>query len=369
MSADGAPLATVLAQILLPQKKEALLLRWVLGQNRHAACREWLAYVGDPDAEVASWPPGRRGVLPLMALAARDSNLPLRDRFAELLRAAAIHETFRSERWEALALEAAKLIEPRCRQALHLSGIASGQVYPRPGVRHHGLCIFAFATGDQCATARSALCEHGYTLLPRPVPGSVPGLRLRHRSGFVIFLQFGLLALPGGDRVLFERAYQTGNNWNGEAIRTTAACYGLLETLGRATYNFQRSNLDWLTDAHFLSRAMDTTAFGVFWHEADRLGLTRLAGHLIQFLQELDLESLAFSEPANSKHDGQRAESTLSFPEALMLWFSQRGPDARHGRRTLLKLAGHPFLWSVIKRAYLGDPQIRAWIRQNERPH
>jgi len=357
-------LEVLLERILLPRDSDALLLKWTLERNPKEHYERWLDNVGDPVVGATGRRQGRRNIFPMMGEALRQAGLSQPESFSNLLRAAEIHESFRSERWEALALQAAEIIAPSCGRALHVAGSSVGRRYPRQSLRHHGLCQFAFETSAARGTAVAALLRERYAMAALPVRGTVPGIRLRHETGFVVSLQVGFPALGGDNQSLFDLTYDAGTDWCGGQIRIPAVWGDLIERIGRATYDFHRYDLDWLVDCYFLCRSFGAPDVRALERAADLFGLSRLTRSVVRLLREIDPEIFQFSI------DGCQFQTCgdleLTFPEALLLWLGQRGPYGYRGRRGLLAACSHPSIWLVAARAYFARPDVRTWVEGQE---
>lgn len=347
----GDSVEDALARILFPGTTDRLLLEWLLSAGRESAFRRWIERVGDPVRAVASWPPARRNLFPLMSYTIREYGLPAPQPFVENLRAAEIHETFRCERYAGVVEDVLETVMGAAERVLYLSGLSLGPLYPRPDLRHHGECIVAAATAQEAKAVVNALCARKYELLSEPAWEFVPRVRLRHWSGLTVGVQSSFLSLPCTDGDPFGRVHAEGRVWGKHPVRVPCVGDAVLECIGRQAYDAGRYYSDWLVDVFVCLRVMTQDSIARSAAHAQSFGLSRFLRVTLDFLDRL-------SGTARSSIVASVSSEPPTLPERLML----RGDLFQYGRKRWLRSGNRISSRVILRHALWPNQDVTAWI-------
>jgi hypothetical protein len=349
----GSRIDDVFRRLILPGHKDTLLLQWLLSDDPRPAFEEWLGRVGDPSAELQSWPPGRRGLLSHLGYVVRQFDLPAPDSLTSYLRAAQIHESFRAETYRSVIDEIMRVVSKADAPALYLLGVPMDELYPRGGVRHHGICALALPSNDAAVGVARALRSAGCELQTGPTFGC--HALLRHRSELLIKVQAGF-PLPALSNQ-FDEIYADAQPWAEPHVRIPSVSDALLEILAAFACDATRRQLDWLIDTHFCYRRMSPSQRTIFRRSAEQMGLERLTDIVIGFLEAKIIQ-------AGSNCEGTASKSTsLSFAERVFLVSVLRARRLHLPLRLMTYAAAPP----LLRHAIWPGRDVAAWFSEQRR--
>jgi hypothetical protein len=283
----------------------------------------------------------------------RQFDLPAPHSLASFLRAAEIHESFRTETYRGVVGEIMRIVSRTDVPALYLLGVPMDELYPRRGVRHHGICALALPSNDAAVgvarALRSAGCE--------PQAGQTFGRHalLRHRSELPVKVQVGF-PLPALSSQ-FDKIYANAQPWAEPIVRIPSVSDALLEILAAFACDATRRQLDWLIDSHFCYRRMSPSERTAFRHSAQQVGLGRLADIAIGFLETKII-------PTGSNREGTASQPTsLSFAERVFLVSILRARRLHIPLRLMTYAAALP----LLRHAIWPGRDVAAWFSNQKK--
>lgn len=213
--------------------------RWRAGRpaGAEAICRELAA---------------ARTLMPLLARSAAANGLDLPPEVLAYVRAAALREELRAERFRQIAAEALARLDRAGAPVLVVRGAAlAATAYPAWSLRHcHDLDLLVVS--DRLAEAAAVLARDGFAR-PEPPHRGRDGTGLRHASGLRIALHARPFAVARYD-VAAAAFAGAGRDIavGGTPARMPVPEATLVHVLGHATYSPSRRSLRWVTDAWHL---------------------------------------------------------------------------------------------------------------------
>ena len=273
---------------LLPTGDQSALLEACLhsGARAHRAWARWCAGRPSPAAAICQALSASRTLLPLLERSVARNGLDLQPDVRAYVRAAALREELRADRYRRIAAEAIALLDRAGAAVFVARGAAlAAAAYPAWALRHcHDLDLLV---ERDLTEAAGVLTRAGFAV-PDTGQQRRDGLTLRHGSGLRIALHTRPFAVAHYD-VSATAFAGAGREFSidGTPARMPAPAASLVHVLGHATYSPSRRNLRWATDAWHLVTHCDDLDWGDVVRRLDAYRLALPVSALLTYLAAL----------------------------------------------------------------------------------